>query len=223
MRSLLRDTALHVTLIATGGTALEFDKLRQSCEQLIDDFAAALHHLGYPEDVREDAQVAQCGLLDETALRHLSGDHRSRWDAQPLQIERTGRHDAGERVFERLEFRMREASPNVDLLECYASILALGFVGRYASAQPNSSGTRGEPRRTALIARLNTQLESLRPEQYQAFVIDRPDRRSTDWLYRLSPWAVAGLAGVAAVIVWLAWDATLDAKLAHLVAQAVRP
>jgi type VI secretion system protein ImpK len=223
MRNLLRDTALSVTQLSSSQTPSDYATLRKRCEQLVIHFAAALKHHGYPQDVCEDALIAQCGLLDEAALRNLPANDRSKWDEQPLQIGQTGRHDAGERVFERLEQRMREASPNVDLLECYATILGLGFVGRYASPprdrhQGDDAATRAE-----LIKALNAQLQTLSPSPDQAFVIERSGWRFTDWLYRLSPWAIVAVTGAAAIAVWLAWNATLDTQVTHLASQAVHP
>lgn len=87
---------------------------------------------GFTRDVIDDAIVAQCALLDETALRYLDDHSKAQWVTQPLQVERLKHHNAGEYVFERLQARMREASPQVDLLECYAAVLGLGFMGRYA-------------------------------------------------------------------------------------------
>ncbi|MFC0401897.1 DotU family type IV/VI secretion system protein [Paraburkholderia rhizosphaerae] len=224
MRGLLRDTALLVTQLATSGNTKSFDTLRNKANQRIDEFAAALERCGYPDDVREDALVAQCGLIDEMALTYLPSNDRSRWDAHPLQIQRTNRHDAGERVFERLEHRMRESSPHVDLLEYYADVLALGFVGRYASPRRKSSGpgdAEGNAERAALVAALNAQLDTLRPERHRPIVVNRSSWHITNWLYRLSPWAIVCVASAAATVVWLVWSATLDAKLASLVAQAV--
>jgi type VI secretion system protein ImpK len=209
IRDLLRDTALLVTTFAPNGQADNAADFRNRCRQLIENFSSALERRGYAHDVQEDALVAQCGLLDEIALRHLSAENRAGWEMKPLQVERFHLHDAGERVFERLEARMREASPQVDLLECYAAILSLGFIGRYARD--------GDAKRSVLIASLNTQLEKLRATPTQTFIADRPGRRLSDWFYRLSPWAIAGLACVVAAIVWLAWSAALDAQLAQLV------
>jgi type VI secretion system protein ImpK len=223
MRSLLRETALSVTQLTASQTPSTYKSLRSQSEQLVIDFAAALEHHGYPHDVREDALIAQCGLLDETALRNLSDNDQSNWDAQPLQIGQTGRHDAGERVFERLEHRMREASPNVDLLECYATILGLGFVGRYASPSRDTLQGDGAATRAALIKALNAQLQTLRPARNQVFVVERSGWRFTDWLYRLSPWAIASIAGAVAAAVWLTWNATLDTQIVHLASQPVRP
>ncbi|MBC8722522.1 DotU family type IV/VI secretion system protein [Paraburkholderia sp. 31.1] len=236
IRDLLRDTALLVTRLSEGGHAEDPATLRQRCKQLMAGFSTALDQRGFAADVREDAEVAQCGLLDEAVLRNLSAENKPVWDAQPLQVERFGKHDAGERVFERLEQRMREASPHIALLECYAAVLGMGFMGRYAR--------EGEAKRSVLIASLNTQLEKLRPEgsplggrpegsplggrpegsplggrpvAARPFFADRTGRRFSDWFYRLSPWAIAGLACVAAAVIWLIWAQVLDAQIAHLV------
>ncbi|MET3449123.1 type VI secretion system protein ImpK [Ralstonia sp. 1138] len=216
MRSLLRDTALLATTLAASGTTQDVVALRRRCVELMDQFAQALERRGYPEDVRQDALIAQCGLLDEIALRRLSGENHANWEANPLQVERFNIHDAGERVFARLEQRMREAPPCVDLLECYSAILGLNFVGRYAR--------EGEAKRTALVDALNAQLQQLRGTPARAFFADRGSRRFADWFVRLSPWAIAGVFGLVALLVWLAWTAALDSQLAHVITtQGVRP
>jgi type VI secretion system protein ImpK len=216
IRDLLRDTALLVTTLAPGSHVDDVAGLRDHCKQLIEHFSNALECSGYPDDVRDDALIAQCGLLDETALRHLPTESRAGWEAEPLQVERFNMHDAGERVFDRLEARMRETSPQVDLLDCYSAILGMGFIGRYAF--------EGEAKRTALIAALNAQLEELRPSTAQLFIADHKGHRLANWLYRLSPWATAGLACAAAALVWLAWRTGLDMQLAHIAsAKVIRP
>ncbi|WP_158906109.1 DotU family type IV/VI secretion system protein [Burkholderia sp. L27(2015)] len=214
IRDLLRDTALLVTTLSQGNENASVTVLRQQCRQLMSEFSAALEQRGVAADVQEDALYAQCGLLDEAALRALPTEDKSRWDKHPLQVERNGRHDAGERVFERLTLRMRESLPNVDLLETYAAILGLGFLGRYAR--------EGAEQRTSLIATLNAELEELRPTATRGFVIARSGRRLADWFYRLSPWAIAGLGCVAAALVYLIWNQALTLQLAHLAASTPR-
>lgn len=209
IRDLLRDTALLVTTLSQGGKSEAVTVLRQRCQQLMAQFSAALDQRGVAGDVRDDALYAQCGLLDEAVLRALPMDDKPQWDAQPLQVERFGKHDAGERVFERLTERMREAAPNADLLECYAAILGLGFMGRFAR--------EGQAQRTSLLASLDAQLQKLRPAGTRTFIADRSGRRLADWFYRLSPWAVAGLTCVAAALVYLIWSQALDLQLAHLI------
>jgi type VI secretion system protein ImpK len=216
MRDLLRDTALLVTSLGTGGAVKDENALRNQCRKLIERFSEELEHQGYPDDVRREALIAQCGLLDESALRALPTDMRAGWELKPLQVEQFNLHDAGETVFDRLDARMRESSPCVDLLECYAAILGMGFVGRYAR--------EGDTKRTELIAALNGQLNELQPSSERPFVADRAGRRLSDWFHRLSPWAIAGIACAIAVIVYLVGTAALGVQLAHLVpVKGIRP
>jgi type VI secretion system protein ImpK len=217
IRDLLRDTALLVSMLTQGGNGAPVKDLRQQCVQLMAAFSAALEQRGFAADVREDAQYAQCGLLDETVLRCPSIEERSSWEAHPLQVERFGKLDAGDHVFDRLAERMREAPPNVDLLECYAAILGLGFMGRYAR--------EGEAKREMLIATLNARLENLRPAVTRTFIAERTGRRIADGFYRVSPWGIAGLGCIAAALVYLIWGHALDAQLGHLVpsATAIKP
>jgi type VI secretion system protein ImpK len=215
MRDLLRDTALFVANLSTGGRAGDFTALRARCASMVAELSAALERRGYPEDVCDDAVKAQCALLDETALLHLSDHDKPLWSAQPLQVEKFKQHDGGERVFERLEFRMRERAPEVDLLQSYAAILGLGFLGRYA--------VHGENERQALIAELNTLIGRLRPEGERSLVIDQLGRRFGDWLRRVSPWAIAGLGCAVALVTWTIWHIALDVQLAALIPHAVKP
>ncbi|CAE6724585.1 DotU family type IV/VI secretion system protein [Paraburkholderia haematera] len=221
IRDLLRDTALLVSMLRQGGKTEPLEQLRPHCVQLMGAFSAALEQRGFAADVREDAQYAQCGLLDEAVLRCPSIADRSSWEAHPLQVEQFGKLDAGDHVFDRLTERMREALPNVDLLECYAAVLGLGFMGRYASPMGTSLGAReGETKRAALMATLNARLENLRPAVTRTFVADRTGRRISDWFYRLSPWGIAGLGCIVAALVYLFWGHTLNAQLAHMVSSA---
>jgi len=208
IRDLLRDTALQVTALTPGATVTDAAAFRDRCRQLMGDFSNALARRGYPEDVRREAMLAQCGLLDETALRELGDEARSEWALKPLQVEQFKLHDAGERVIDCIEARLRETSPNIDLLECYSAILGLGFMGRYARD--------GDAKRADLIAALNARLQKLRPAVEQQFFADHAGQRLSDWLYRLSPWAIAGLACIAALAVWGVWNVALDAQLAHI-------
>ncbi|MCU9955986.1 DotU family type IV/VI secretion system protein [Burkholderia sp. BKH01] len=224
MRAQLRDTALLVTHLSNGGQVDSQENLRQQCVRLIAQFATALDAQGIAADIRDDAVLAQCGLIDEAALRHLPASDKGNWESRPLQVDRFGTHDAGTRIYERLEHRMREPAPNVDLLECYAAVLGLGFRGRYAARSgPQANANEGEAKRQALIAALVARIDQLRPTSRPGFVTDRSHTRLIDRLRRLSPWAIAGTACVVAMFVWFAWDRILDAELAQLVQKAKRP
>lgn len=216
MRDLLHDTALVVTSLASGGTVQDTAKFRERCRQLVVQFADALAQRGYPDDVQREALVAQCGLLDEMALRHLPTQARTAWELLPMQVDRFSIHDAGRRVIDCLEAHLQEASPDVDLLECYATILGMGFIGRYAR--------EGEAKRAALIATLNTRLELLRPSLEEPFLTDPAGPQLFNGLYRLVPWIIFALVCLVAVAVWIAGSKALDAQLAHTApAEVTRP
>jgi len=224
MRALLRDTALLVSQLSNGGQVDNAANLREQCRLLVAQFATALDAQGIAADVRDDAIIAQCGLIDEAALRHLPASAKAKWESTPLQVERFGTHDAGTRIYERLDYRMREPVPNVDLLECYAAVLGLGFRGRYAARSGSSAGTHdGEAKRQALIAALVAQIDQLRPAVRPGLVADRSNTRLLDRLRHVSPWMITGAACVIAILVWFAWDRILDAELAQLIQQAKRP
>ncbi|MGS0891846.1 DotU family type IV/VI secretion system protein [Burkholderia stagnalis] len=224
MRALLRDTALLVTHLSNGGQVDSLENLRQQCVRLVAQFATTLDAQGIAADIRDDAVLAQCGLIDEAALRHLPTSDKANWESRPLQVDRFGTHDAGTRIYERIEQRMHEPAPNVDLLECYAAVLGLGFRGCYATRSGASADARdGEAKRQAVIAALVARIDRLRPAARPGFVADRSNVRLIDRLRRLSPWAIAATACVIAILVWLAWNRILDAELAQLVQKAKRP
>lgn len=215
IRDLMRDTTLLVITVADGGMPTTAGSMQKRCRELIHDFADGLVSRGYPEDVCMDARIAQCGLLDEVALRHLTGNDRATWELRPLQVEFFDMHDAGERVFERLEKRLRAPMANVDLLECYSSVLGMGFVGRYA--------LQGETRLEELATALNARIGKLRAAATAPFTTDHTGRRPSDWFYRLSSWAVLGICCVVAALLWLVWHAGLDVQLSHLLSGKSRP
>jgi len=207
MRALLRDTALEVSLLSQDTVEHSAFKLRERCLQVVSDFDRALQGKQFPHEVREDAVYAQCGLLDETALRCLPDDERSKWDAQPLQVERFGNHDAGDRIYERIAVRVREIPPNVALLECYAAVLGLGFLGRYAHDD--------ELRRAELATLLNERIMGAGSRR-GGLIVDTVSSTRLDWLRRLSPWTIAGIACVTAALIWLMLGQSLDIQVANL-------
>ncbi|QRN55035.1 DotU family type IV/VI secretion system protein [Dyella caseinilytica] len=209
MRECLRETALQVSLMAQGGRSQSVEALRERCMSVVTEFELALDALQVPEDVRNELVHAQCALLDEVALSNPSPEDHGEWAAHPLQVERFGNYDAGERVFDKLSERMRQAPPNVEVLQCYAAILGLGFRGRYAR--------EGEAARKALIMSLQSLLAKLQPAVDQSFIIDKT-RRYT-W-FRLSPWAATVAACIVAACVYVACNRVLDVQLAQLLTQS---
>ncbi|MDH6148011.1 type VI secretion system protein ImpK [Paraburkholderia sp. WSM4179] len=214
MRDLLRDTALLVTSLSSGGTVQDAARFRERCAQLVDQFADTLARSGYPEDVQREALVAQCGLLDEMALRHLPGNTRSAWESHPMQVERFSIYDAGGRIIDAVEAHLRESSPDVELLEYYAAILAMGFIGRYAR--------EGEAKRAALISALDARLQMLRETVDEPFLTDRVGLRLYGRFRRFGPWILVISACLLAIAVWIAGSRVLETQLAQIVPAKVK-
>lgn len=216
MRDMLRDAGLLVTSLSSGGAIQDAARFRERCAQLVDQLADSLTRLGYPEDVQREALVALSGLLDEMALRHLPGNARISWESHPMQVERFSMYDAGRRIIDAIEARLHASSPDVELLEYYAAILAMGFVGRYAR--------EGEAKRAALISALDTRLQTLRESVDEPFVTDRAGLRLYGGFRRFAPWIIVIAAWLVATGVWIMGNRTLDAQLAqHAPAKVIRP
>ncbi|AKC72072.2 DotU family type IV/VI secretion system protein [Pandoraea oxalativorans] len=212
LRALLCDTALLVTTISAGGVVTNAAVLRERCEALLDSLDAKLATHGVEGQHYDDVRVAQCALLDETVLHHLKAHDREAWELAPLQVTRFGIHDAGERVFERLDVYMQADGTSAGVLEFYQALLRLGFVGRYALL--------GDARRRDLIKSLDARIEALGPTVEPSFVVQQSARRFSDIWHRISPWTIAGLTCVVAVLVWGAWDRALTLELQRIEAMS---
>jgi type VI secretion system protein ImpK len=101
--------------------------------------------------VVEDAAYAQCALLDEYALRRLTGDERSAWEREPLQVQEFQSHNAGEELIARIERRLAEAQPVIPLLVVFHAVLGLGFQGKFA--------LEGNAARDALVHTIDERLQ----------------------------------------------------------------
>jgi type VI secretion system protein ImpK len=206
--ALLRNTALEISRLAQEPVSIDVAKLRARCKQLVGELAAALAARNAPGDVARDALYMQCGLLDEAVLAHLPPESRPQWGAFPLQVERFNQHDAGEHVFERLALRMHETPFNAELLACYATVLGLGFKGRYARD--------GDAQCSAIMRTLNAFLATQGPTEDEALVVNTTRARGLDWLYRLSPWVIAVLASTACAILFMLIALGLAAPVSQL-------
>jgi type VI secretion system protein ImpK len=151
MRDLLHDTALTVTALASGGTVQNAALFRERCNQLVDGFEDALTRHGYPEDVKREALIGQCGLFDEMALRHLPTEARHAWELHPVQVERFSIYDAGRRIIDRIEAHVHEASPDIDLLEYYAAIRGSLCARRRSETRDVDRGTQRPTRHASLV------------------------------------------------------------------------
>jgi len=75
----LRNTALTVTSLANGAQPETFKTFAAQCDQQIGLLRTELAAASCTPDVINDAVYAQCALLDEIALKCLSGGDRDTW------------------------------------------------------------------------------------------------------------------------------------------------
>lgn len=113
-------------------TSLDFGDaaaLRSRAEGLIDQAAAAARAAAADGTAVRDAEFAVVAFFDETILTSEWAG-RDAWAAQPLQLSRYNRYDAGEAFFDRLRVLLAEGASD-QVLEVYYLCLALGYKGRY--------------------------------------------------------------------------------------------
>lgn len=212
--ALLRDTALKVALLAQHAEPASMEHLSAECLKLIAIFDQALENRKVADDVRHEAVYAQCGLIDEMVMSHLPENVKLKWHASPLHFALFQHRDAGERIYERLAARMTQISPNLVMLECYSTILHLGFSGRYKQT--------GEKERIALMTGLDAQIETLRATHLheQATSIDAVEKKGFFemgglLLPTLSPWILASITAVVTLLLYFLLGETLEELLAH--------
>ncbi|HXZ06596.1 MAG TPA: DotU family type IV/VI secretion system protein [Paraburkholderia sp.] len=203
----LRDTARTVTDLS-GKRALSLHDLREQCDNQVVSLREELLRRGQPHDVIDDAVYAQCALLDETALRHLSGTDREAWEREPLQLSLFGRNDAGEELLRRIGQRLREPKPVVPFLGIFAAVFALGFKGRHAAGENEAL--------TKLIRAIDERLEraigGAAPDRSGAVVVNPLRRRRRVF----SPLAWVLIACIAAGLVWFVIDQWLLSSIAGM-------
>lgn len=203
----LRDTALTVTELADGAEpAPGFEAFRGKCLEQVARLREEFSAQGQPDDVVEDAAYAQCGLLDEVALRRLQGAARDAWEREPLQVQQFQSHDAGEALIARIERRLTEPQPVLPLLAVFHAVLGLGFQGRYA--------VEGASARTALMRAIDERLDRAGWRESSGPVLVTGGR-TFRW-HNLSPLVWVAIAGIGSVLVYFLLDLWLAASVARL-------
>ncbi|NTZ10417.1 DotU/TssL family secretion system protein [Burkholderia metallica] len=203
----LRDTARTVTALAQ--ESISFQALRDQCDAQIAQLRSELNLRGLSNDVIDDAVYAQCALLDEAALKHLTGTARDDWEREPLQVMYFSSNDAGEELVRRIQSRLRAPRPASGLLAIFAAVLSLGFIGRFA--------IDGDIDRTGLVRSIDAQLgrthadDSNHAPLAPIVVSDAPARPP-----RISGLVWVTISCVAAGFVWFAVDRWFIASIARL-------
>ncbi|OMG71027.1 DotU/TssL family secretion system protein [Burkholderia ubonensis] len=203
----LRDTARTVTALEM--EPLPYQTLRDQCNAQIAQLRSELNSHGLPDDAISDAIYAQCALLDEAALKHLTGKVRDDWEHEPLQVVHFSSNDAGDELVRRIEKRLREPQPVRLLLAIFAAVLSLGFVGRFA--------VNGETPREALVRAIDERLgRTSADESNRASVAPIVVNHANARPLRISPLTWVAISCFAVGLIWFAADRWFIASIAQL-------
>ncbi|MBR8233193.1 DotU family type IV/VI secretion system protein [Burkholderia sp. AU42008] len=203
----LRDTARTVTALTL--ESISFQALRDQCDAQIAQLRSDLNSRGLSDDVIDDAVYAQCALLDEAALKHLTGAARDDWEREPLQVTHFSSNDAGEELVRRIRHRLCNARPASELLAIFAAVLSLGFVGRFA--------INGDIDRAGLVRSIDAQLGRSHSDDgnhtpVAPIVVSNAGARPP----RISGPIWVAMSCVSAGFVWFAVDRWFIASIARL-------
>ena len=163
----------------------------------------------------EQATWAVAALLDDLALNTPWGG-ASAWPRQPLVSTLYGDVDAGARFFDRLDELERNPSRDPEMLELFATCLALGFRGKFRV--PGRAGDRSLAAVRTAAARLvrnpDAEAAPLSPNWQGVAVAERAARNG------VPVWAMYALAAVATAALYLFLTLRLDGQAARLLATA---
>ncbi|MGV8864579.1 MAG: type IVB secretion system protein IcmH/DotU [Pseudomonas sp.] len=120
-------------------TVHDFGELKKALEREIGTFQMRALELGAESSFLNEASYVLCTVLDEAAVKvQLSGtpevDKESGWSATSLLYKLHGETFGGERFFEILTILRGNPVKHLDMLELMYLCLALGFKGKYHSA-----------------------------------------------------------------------------------------
>jgi len=204
----MRETVLHVALIAGGAQMPALHFWRARCITLVEELTQAMRDAGYREAEIDEASLAQCVLLDDVTLRALPPARRNEWTRELLQVRFHDTRDGAATVRIRIDRALRGSARSPDLLELYRILLEPGFL----EEARNDRQARRERAGKALAAIWrNESPQSVLPS---GDTVSEYGRRSGRQRRRL-PWpAVLLLFGAAAV--WFAADQHVNRALASL-------
>ncbi|WP_047609069.1 type VI secretion system protein TssL, short form [Rahnella aquatilis] len=191
-----------------GQEVREGEKLYRRACRLVQDARTALTEAGYSDISRDHMVYALCALLDESVLnRGTPDDGYLAWRRDPLQAHFFSTLNAGEELWERIRYLLKETAPDTAVLTCLYRTLQLGFVGQYRA--------QDDERREDVVRALGERVPPFTLTQDAPIVVRasrlRSDRRGY-WLF----WAVG------AVVLAALWF-FLSSSLTELVSQIVRP
>ena len=133
----LRDQLLAGPSAGEEQEALDFNAVRQRLLERVQPRSWLLGGRGgdsLEERLHEEVRYLLVAFADEIFV-HLSWSGQEAWRELLLEEELFHTHEAGERVFERVEALLRDEDPaRGEVATVYLLVLALGFQGRYRDA-----------------------------------------------------------------------------------------
>jgi type VI secretion system protein ImpK len=201
---------------AAGPILLLLGRLRVSVVQaapaaLMEQVAAAIEFFekevrrsGVPLDQANDAKYIICATADDI-VQNIPTTDRHIWTQYSMLSQFFKEREGGVRFFEKLDRAKLDPLLNYPLLELIHCCLALGFQGMHRHS-PNGTGTLQQIQRNLyeLLRKVHPRAERDLSPHWQGQELGRTVLRS-----RVPFWAIAGLAGLALVALFLTLRAFL--------------
>ncbi|WP_240702203.1 DotU family type IV/VI secretion system protein [Trinickia terrae] len=208
LRTLLRNTALHVALLTGGAQISATHSWRARCVTLVEELRQSMRDAGYLDAEIDETGLAQCTLLDDVTLRALSAAQRGDWSRESLQVRFHDTQDGAEIVCERIDALLLGEHLTPGSLELYRLVLELGFRG--GPAERDSYRQRVSAALSKMVSKEEPQppIRTLAETAVIASSQDEPRRRWPTW--------GASFSVVGAVVLWLLLNAYLDRSVSRL-------
>lgn len=106
-----------------------FHKLLQLLEKQVVDARSRSGEYGVA--YYREAQYVMAALADETFI-HMDWEGRQSWKTNLLEVRLFGTHDAGERIFNKIDVLLKANDPgDAEMAAIYLQALSLGFRGKF--------------------------------------------------------------------------------------------
>jgi type VI secretion system protein ImpK len=163
------------------------------------------------------AQYAIAAFLDEIILGS-DWPRREEWAPRPLQLEYFNDDMAGENFYAKLDTLRGTKEPELlDVLQVYATCLALGFKGKLSDR-----GSREKPR--LLVGEIVRELKAARKQTGDELSVHwMPEEHSARAVKRVPVWLVAGVCAAVLLALFLLLDLRLRAEMKTVTGVASAP
>lgn len=178
----------------------QLEELRARLVAMVDEFLAQCAHVDV--EILSAASYGLCTFLDEAiAMTQWGGG----WSSRSLLVTFHGEASGGERFFTILHRLLHDPAANLDVLELFSMILALGLEGRYRLLENGSAELERLRRRLRTLIRCERgSYEHALSLHWKGMV----EQRRRPWLVRPVWWVLVALLGASLLLF-----VTLDFRL----------